>query len=109
LVDTSLHQIIRQSLARDRAKYAEDPQPVCRAVCRRVGLGGGPAPSWRRNCAQSCVYHLAGQTGTDQRGPAWRRSKSIKKKIKGYNKRKKRKKKQNMRKTKEKKNKKNKK
>ena len=25
LVDTPLHQIIRQSLARDRAKYAEDP------------------------------------------------------------------------------------
>jgi hypothetical protein len=37
LVDTPLHQIIRQSLARDRAKYAEDP---IRYADRDAGVPG---------------------------------------------------------------------
>src|SRR5713226_3380070 len=37
LVDTPLHQIIRQSLARDRAKYAEDPT---RYADRDAGVPG---------------------------------------------------------------------
>ena len=40
LVDTPLHQIIRQHLARDRAKYAEDP---VRYAARNAGAPGSAA------------------------------------------------------------------
>jgi hypothetical protein len=40
LVDTSVHQIIRQHLARDRAKYAEDP---VRYAARDAGAPGSAA------------------------------------------------------------------
>jgi hypothetical protein len=45
LVDTPLYQIIRQSLARDRAKYAEDP---ARYAMRNAGAPGSVAA---RQCA----------------------------------------------------------
>jgi gluconate kinase len=44
LVDTSLHQIIRQYLVRDRAKYAEDP---VRYADRHVGASGSVAARQR--------------------------------------------------------------
>ena len=44
LVDTPLHQIIRQSLARDRAKYAEDP---ARYADRHAGVPGSAAARQR--------------------------------------------------------------
>jgi tRNA A37 N6-isopentenylltransferase MiaA len=44
LVDTSFHQIIRQSLARDRAKYAEDP---ARYADRDAGAPGSVAARQR--------------------------------------------------------------
>jgi AAA domain len=44
LVDTPLHQIIRQSLARDRAKYAEDP---ARYADRYAGAPGSAAARQR--------------------------------------------------------------
>jgi hypothetical protein len=44
LVDTPLHQIIRQHLARDRAKYAEDP---ARYADRHVGAPGSAAARQR--------------------------------------------------------------
>jgi hypothetical protein len=44
LVDTPLHQIIRQSLARDRAKYAEDP---VRYATRDAGAPGSAAARQR--------------------------------------------------------------
>jgi len=44
LVDTPLHQIIRQNLARDRAKYAEDP---ARYAERNAGTPGSAAARQR--------------------------------------------------------------
>ena len=44
LVDTPLHQIIRQNLARDRAKYAEDP---ARNANRYAGAPGSAAARQR--------------------------------------------------------------
>jgi len=44
LVDTPLHQIIRQNLARDRAKYAEDP---ARYAERHAGAPGSAAARQR--------------------------------------------------------------
>jgi hypothetical protein len=44
LVDTPLHQIIRQYLARDRAKYAEDP---ARYADRNAGASGSAAARQR--------------------------------------------------------------
>ena len=44
LVDTPLHQIIRQYLARDRAKYAEDP---ARYADRDAGAPGSAAARQR--------------------------------------------------------------
>ena len=44
LVDTPLHQIIRQHLARDRAKYAEDPT---RYADRHAGAPGSAAARQR--------------------------------------------------------------
>jgi hypothetical protein len=44
LVDTPLHQIIRQHLARDRAKYAEDP---ARYADRNAGSPGSAAARQR--------------------------------------------------------------
>jgi len=44
LVDTPLHQIIRQNLARDRAKYAEDP---ARYAERNAGAPGSAAARQR--------------------------------------------------------------
>ena len=44
LVDTPLHQIIRQHLARDRAKYAEDP---ARYAERNAGVPGSAAARQR--------------------------------------------------------------
>jgi hypothetical protein len=44
LVDTPLRQIIRQSLARDRAKYAEDP---ARYAARNAGAPGSAAARQR--------------------------------------------------------------
>jgi hypothetical protein len=44
LVDTPLHQIIRQYLARDRAKYAEDP---ARYADRNAGVSGSAAARQR--------------------------------------------------------------
>jgi hypothetical protein len=44
LVDTPLHQIIRQHLARDRAKYAEDP---VRYANRHAGVPGSAAARQR--------------------------------------------------------------
>jgi AAA domain len=44
LVDTPVHQIIRQSLARDRAKYAEDP---VRYATRYAGTPGSTAARQR--------------------------------------------------------------
>ena len=38
LVDTPLHQIIRQHLARDRAKYAEDPARYADVMRARLAL-----------------------------------------------------------------------
>src|SRR5262245_11195201 len=44
LIDTPLHQIIRQHLARDRAKYAEDP---ARYANRNAGVPGSAAARQR--------------------------------------------------------------
>jgi len=55
LVDTPLHQIIRQNLARDRAKYAEDP---ARYAERHAGAPGSAAARQRALCARQIYESL---------------------------------------------------
>src|SRR5881397_2505391 len=55
LVDTPLHQIIRQSLARDRAKYAEDP---ARYADRYAGAPGSAGARQRALLAREIYESL---------------------------------------------------
>ena len=55
LVDTPLLQIIRQNLARDRAKYAEDP---ARYAGRHAGAPGSAAARQRALCARQIYESL---------------------------------------------------
>ena len=55
LVDTPLHQIVRQWLARDRAKYAEDP---LRYADRDAGLPGSAVARQRAVCARQIYESL---------------------------------------------------
>jgi hypothetical protein len=55
LVDTPLHQIIRQHLARDRAKYAEDP---VRYADRHAGAPGSAAARQRASRARQIYKSL---------------------------------------------------
>jgi hypothetical protein len=55
LVDMPLHQIIRQSLARDRAKYAEDP---ARYAARDAGEPGSAAARQRAGRARQIYEGL---------------------------------------------------
>ena len=55
LVDTPVHQIIRQHLARDRAKYAEDP---VRYAVRHAGAPGSAAARQRADRARQIYESL---------------------------------------------------
>ena len=55
LVDTPLHQIVRQWLARDRAKYAEDP---LRYSARDAGVPGSAVARQRAVCARQIYESL---------------------------------------------------
>jgi len=66
LVDTPLHQIIRQYLARDRAKYAEDP---ARYVDRHVGAPGSVAARQRALRARQIYEGLRPEIVTFRRLP----------------------------------------
>lgn len=61
LVDTPLHQIIRQSLARDRAKYAEDP---ARYADRDAGAPGSAAARQRAIRARQIYESLRPELDT---------------------------------------------
>jgi hypothetical protein len=61
LVDTPLHQIIRQSLARDRAKYAEDP---ARYADRDAGAPGSAAARQRAMRARQIYESLRPELDT---------------------------------------------
>jgi hypothetical protein len=61
LVDTPLHQIIRQSLARDRAKYAEDP---ARYADRHAGAPGSAAARQRAMRARQIYESLRPELDT---------------------------------------------
>jgi tRNA A37 N6-isopentenylltransferase MiaA len=61
LVDTPLHQIIRQSLARDRAKYAEDPT---RYADRDAGAPGSAAARQRAMRARQIYESLRPELDT---------------------------------------------
>lgn len=61
LVDTPLHQIIRQSLARDRAKYAEDP---ARYADRYAGAPGSAAARRRAIRARQIYESLRPELDT---------------------------------------------
>lgn len=66
LVDTPLHQIIRQSLARDRAKYAEDPT---RYADRDAGVPGSAAARQRAVRARQIYESLRPELDTFRRLP----------------------------------------
>src|SRR6266852_7090574 len=61
LVDTPFHQIIRQSLARDRAKYAEDP---ARYADRDAGAPGSAAARQRAIRARQIYESLRPELDT---------------------------------------------
>src|SRR5713101_3937600 len=61
LVDTPLHQIIRQSLARDRAKYAEDP---ARYADRYAGAPGSVVARQRAMRARQIYESLRPELDT---------------------------------------------
>ena len=66
LVDTPLHQIIRQSLARDRAKYAEDPT---RYADRDAGVPGSAAAQQRAVRARQIYESLRPELDAFRRLP----------------------------------------
>jgi hypothetical protein len=66
LVDTPLHQIIRQWLARDRAKYAEDP---LRYAARDAGAPGSALARQRAVCARQVYESLRPELDAFRRLP----------------------------------------
>jgi hypothetical protein len=66
LVDTPLHQIIRQNLARDRAKYAEDP---VRNANRNAGAPGSAAARQRALRARQIYEGLRPEIDTFRQLP----------------------------------------
>jgi hypothetical protein len=66
LVDTPLHQIIRQSLARDRAKYAEDPT---RYADRDAGVPGSAVARQRAVRARQIYESLRPELDAFRRLP----------------------------------------
>ena len=66
LVDTPLQQLIRQSLARDRAKYAEDPT---RYADRDAGVPGSAAARQRAVRARQIYESLCPELDTFRRLP----------------------------------------
>lgn len=66
LVDTPLHQIIRQCLARDRAKYAEDST---RYADRDAGVPGSAAARQRAACAREIYESLRPELDAFRRLP----------------------------------------
>jgi hypothetical protein len=66
LVDTPLHQIIRQFLARDRAKYAEDP---IRYADRDAGVPGSAVARQRAARARQIYESLRPELDAFRRLP----------------------------------------